>query len=31
MNTEDAFTPEQMTAVVGALHNASMENGLARG
>ena len=25
MNTEDAFTPEQMTAVVGALHNASME------
>ena len=31
MNTEDAFTPEQMTAVVGALHNASMEKWIGAG
>ena len=31
MNTEEAFTPEQVTEVVGALHNASMEKWIGAG
>lgn len=31
MNTEEAFTPEQVTEVVGALHNATMDKWLGAG
>ena len=31
MNTEDAFTPEQVTEVVGALHNATADKWIGAG
>lgn len=31
MNTEEAFTPEQVTEVVGALHDATMDKWLGAG
>ena len=31
MNTEEAFTPEQVTEVVGALHDATMEKWIGAG
>ena len=31
MNTEEAFTPEQVTEVVGALHNATADKWIGAG